>query len=73
MTVTVLLALATKGVVKAVKDKAVKGKVVKGKAVLVGHKVRSDSTIKIPMVGKVKVVGLTLNEIETKFENLKTK
>ena len=35
-----------------------------------GYKVRSDSTIKIPMVGKVKVVGLTLNEIETKFEKI---
>jgi len=35
-----------------------------------GYKVRSDSTIKVPLIGRVKVVGLTLNEIETKFEDL---
>ena len=35
-----------------------------------GYKVRSDSTLKIPIIGKVKVVGLTLDEIETKFEEI---
>lgn len=35
-----------------------------------GYKVRSDSTIKVPLIGRVKVVGLTLNEIESKFEYL---
>jgi polysaccharide export outer membrane protein len=35
-----------------------------------GYKVRSDSTIKVPMIGRVKVVGLTLNELEEKFEQL---
>lgn len=35
-----------------------------------GYKVRADSTIKIPLIGKVNVVGLTLNELEEKFEKL---
>ena len=35
-----------------------------------GYKVRSDSTLKIPIIGKVKVVGLTLEEIEAKFEEI---
>lgn len=35
-----------------------------------GYKVRSDSTIKVPLIGRVNVVGLTLNEIESKFEYL---
>ena len=35
-----------------------------------GYKVRSDSTIKVPVIGKIKVVGLTLNQIEVKFESL---
>lgn len=33
-------------------------------------KVRSDSTVKIPIIGKVKVVGYTLNELEAYFEKL---
>jgi polysaccharide export outer membrane protein len=33
-------------------------------------KVRSDSTVKIPIIGKVKVVGFTLNELELYFEKL---
>jgi polysaccharide export outer membrane protein len=35
-----------------------------------GFKVRSDSTIKVPVIGRIKVVGLTLNQIEVKFESL---
>ena len=35
-----------------------------------GYKVRSDSTIKVPVIGRIKVVGLTLNQIEVKFESL---
>ena len=34
------------------------------------YKVRSDSTIKVPVIGKIKVVGLTLTQIEQKFEAL---
>ena len=34
----------------------------------IGYKVRSDSTIKVPVIGRIKVVGLTLNEIEEKLE-----
>lgn len=34
-----------------------------------GYKVRSDSTIKVPVIGRIKVVGLTLNQIEKKLEN----
>lgn len=34
------------------------------------YKVRSDSTIKVPIIGQVKVVGLNLIEIEIKFEKL---
>jgi polysaccharide export outer membrane protein len=33
-----------------------------------GYKVRSDSTIKVPVIGRIKVVGLTLNQIEEKLE-----
>ncbi|MBI34567.1 MAG: hypothetical protein CMP67_04300 [Flavobacteriales bacterium] len=36
----------------------------------IGYKVRSDSTIKVPVIGRIKVVGLTLNQIEEKLENL---
>ena len=36
----------------------------------VGYKVRSDSTIKVPVIGRIKVVGLTLNQIEEKLELL---
>ena len=32
------------------------------------YKVRSDSTIKIPIIGRVKVVGYTLEELELYFE-----
>ncbi len=35
-----------------------------------GYKARSDSTIKVPLIGRVNVVGLTLNEIESKLEYL---
>jgi len=35
-----------------------------------GYKVRSDSTIKVPVIGKIKVVDLTLNQIEEKLELL---
>ena len=35
-----------------------------------GYKVRSDSTIKVPVIGRIKVLGLTLNQIEKKLENL---
>ncbi len=35
-----------------------------------GYKVRPDSTIKVPIIGNVKVVGLTLTELEEKFEAL---
>lgn len=41
-----------------------------GQAGQMGYKVRSDSTIKVPLIGRVKVVGLTLNELEEKFELL---
>lgn len=34
------------------------------------YKVRPDSTIKVPIIGSVKVVGLTLPELEEKFEEL---
>lgn len=34
----------------------------------IGYKVRSDSTIKVPVIGRIKVVGLTLNQIEKKLE-----
>ena len=34
----------------------------------IGYKVRSDSTIKVPVIGRIKVVGLTLNQIEEKLE-----
>lgn len=34
------------------------------------YKVRSDSTIKVPIIGQIKVVGLSLTEIEIKFEQL---
>lgn len=34
------------------------------------YKVRSDSTIKVPVIGRIKVVGLTLNQIEVKVESL---
>lgn len=34
------------------------------------YKVRADSTIKVPLVGKVNVVGLTLDELENKFESM---
>ncbi|MFT6716491.1 MAG: polysaccharide export outer membrane protein [Saprospiraceae bacterium] len=33
-------------------------------------KVRSDSTIKVPIIGKVKVVGMTLEELEGHFERI---
>jgi len=33
-------------------------------------KVRSDGTVKIPIIGKVKVEGLTLDELESNFEKL---
>ncbi len=33
-------------------------------------KVRSDSTIKVPIVGKVKVAGMTLEELEAHFEKV---
>ena len=33
-------------------------------------KVRSDSTIKVPIIGRINVVGLTLNQIEKKLESL---
>jgi len=33
-------------------------------------KVRSDSTIKVPIIGKVNVVGMTLEGIETHFEKI---
>ncbi|MFT6746249.1 MAG: polysaccharide export outer membrane protein [Glaciecola sp.] len=33
-------------------------------------KVRSDSTVKVPIIGKVKVVGLTLESLESYFEKL---
>lgn len=33
-------------------------------------KVRSDSTIKVPVIGKLNVVGLTLNQLENKFEQI---
>ena len=36
----------------------------------IGYKVRSDSTIKVPVIGRIKVVGLTLNQIEEKLELL---
>ncbi|MBK21599.1 MAG: hypothetical protein CMP63_04680 [Flavobacteriales bacterium] len=36
----------------------------------IGYKVRSDSTIKVPVIGRIKVVGLTLNQIEEKLEVL---
>ena len=36
----------------------------------VSYKVRSDSTIKVPVIGKIKVVDLTLNQIEEKLEDL---
>lgn len=35
-----------------------------------GYKVRSDSTIKVPVIGKIKVVDLTLNQIEERLELL---
>ncbi len=35
-----------------------------------GFKVRPDSTIKVPIIGSVNVVGLTLGELEDKFEKL---
>lgn len=34
------------------------------------YKVRTDSTIKVPVIGSVKVVGLTLQQLELRFENL---
>lgn len=34
------------------------------------YKVRSDSTVKMPIIGRVKVVGMTLDEVETHFEGL---
>lgn len=36
----------------------------------VSYKVLSDSTIKVPVIGKIKVIGLTLNQIEEKLERL---
>ncbi len=36
----------------------------------IGYKVRSDSTIKVPVIGRIKVVGLTLNQIEEKLEKI---
>jgi polysaccharide export outer membrane protein len=39
-------------------------------AQVTGFKVRSDSTIKVPIIGKVNVVGMTLEEIETHFEKI---
>lgn len=36
-------------------------------------KVRGDSTIRVPIIGKVKVVGLTLEGLEQKFEKLLSK
>ena len=35
-----------------------------------GYKVRSDSTIKVPVIGRIKVVGLTLTRLERKIEEL---
>ena len=35
-----------------------------------GYKVRSDSSIKVPVIGRVEIVGLTLSQLEYKFENL---
>lgn len=35
-----------------------------------GFKVRPDSTIKVPIIGNVNVFGLTLRELEDKFEKL---
>ena len=40
------------------------------RGVLNQYKVRADSTIKVPIVGKLKVVGYTLEELETIFEKL---
>lgn len=34
------------------------------------YKVRSDSTIKVPVIGRIKVVGLTLTQLERKLEEL---
>ena len=34
------------------------------------YKVRLDSTIKVPLIGKIPVVGLTLGELEKKIENI---
>ena len=36
----------------------------------IGYKVRSDSTIKVPVIGRVKVVGLNLNQLEIKLETV---
>lgn len=33
-------------------------------------KVRLDSTIKVPLIGRIEVVGLTLNELENKIEEI---
>lgn len=36
----------------------------------INFKVRLDSTIKVPLIGRIKVVGLTLSELENKIENI---
>ena len=46
---------------------------VAGSGSVTGYKVRPDSTVKIPIIGRIKVVGLTLDEIETLFENILAK
>jgi polysaccharide export outer membrane protein len=33
------------------------------------YKVRTDSTIKVPLIGRIKVAGLSLDEVESKIES----
>ncbi len=39
----------------------------------VSYKVRSDSTVKVPIIGKIKVVGLSMDSLEYLFESILSK